>query len=256
PRPVRCGAPTSLDVPQVRLRSACTPAPSGQGASALSVRSTFFAAGPYSGAGKTTLLSEVAEELRGVGRPVLVVHCGDFLSGGVYDEIEAEHLRGHGRIRVHYSQCALHRYDGFRRLIHALRTAQRTGREVTVRLDGLWDPAHRDNSKTVLHVVHPETVLLLEGNVFLSAEVRDLVDAAWFVEADVVGGDDLDRVLARTRRRQGRLGRQGAARYRNNLVWFRRPFVEEHRRRNLALFDSFIEIGEDQVSVVDLGGGR
>ncbi|MFH1532232.1 MAG: hypothetical protein ABIK09_16015 [Pseudomonadota bacterium] len=207
----------------------------------------------YSGAGKTTLLSEVAEELRGVGRTALVVHCGDFLVGTAYDEIEAEHLRGRGRVPVHYSQGALHRYDGFRRLIHALRKAQRTGREVTLRLDGLWDLEHRDNSKTVLHVVHPETVLLLEGNVFLSAEVRDLVDAAWFVEADVVGGDDLDRVLARTRRRQGR---QAAARYRNNLVWFRRPFVEEHRRRNLALFDSFLEIGEDQVSVVDLGGGR
>ena len=210
----------------------------------------------YSGAGKTTLLSGVAEEMRRAGRPTLVIHCGDFICGATHDEIEAEHIRGRGRGRLYYPRGALHRYAGFRRLIRAMRTSRRTGKPLPLRLGGLWGPEHRDNSKTTSYVVHPETVLLLEGNVFMGAEVRGLVDAAYFIEADVVTCDDVDRVLTRTRgRRQKKLGAQLAAQYRNSVMWFRRPFVEEHRRRKLALFDYFVEFGQERVVVVGLDRG-
>jgi hypothetical protein len=94
-------------------------------------------------------------------------------------------------------------------------------------------------------------VLLLEGNFFLTREARSRIDLAIFVEADIIGDLDVERVQRRSARRPDFDVRMARS-YERNTRWFRRPAVAAHWDEYSDLYDIHMVCRDDEFIITDL----
>lgn len=195
----------------------------------------------YSGAGKSHLLEAMARELTDAGRPCVTIHGGDFLRRDVADPVKHALLASRGEARFELDGAKLTDYGKLTAFLDAARSIRRGSRPPgTVVLRRLYyDKSPTGFFDREIHLDRT-TVVLIEGNVLLSAELAPWIDTSVLVVTDRFADVDIERVIQRARSRDRSSGDE-TARYRDAVLHYRRPLVDRHVEQTIGLFDFVLD---------------
>jgi malonyl CoA-acyl carrier protein transacylase len=204
----------------------------------------------YSGAGKTVLSAEIAAFLSHHGRDVQVVSLGAFarrstlqafMGMGALPQVGVDGARRHLAELIDYPRLL-----GFLESVEAIHS----GRAGAERLDlgDLTGSLEEQSCNRLVHIAR-DTIVLVEGNGVVNRETAACFDQRLFLEVDLAGDCDLERLVRRKLERFGRDERQLTnddvdslrQKYASSTRNIRRPLMQAHWHANRHRFHYLLD---------------